>query len=544
MEQFVRCVMKKPLAILVLLVNCAAAQVVSGNIINSASNIGIARVTVHLESTSESNDAYDALTDALGHFAFARVKPGTYQFSYYASAFARTEGSTFPQIHVTAGGGPLTLEGRMTALPTIAGRVVDANRNGVAGALVSINGPSAKMVATTDASGKFEQHLPQSGPHSVSVTPPPDMKQPEPEPGSGQPRVWTPVYYPGVTIPEAASKITVRPGDQILGIELKLLAVSAHVVRGVLLNPDGTPAADVIVALNIDEPARDRDVEEHPIYESKTNSEGGFEFPPVADGDWRISAGVEQGGVKLRAQQWVEMAGHNMDNVRVRLAAPFDMQGRVLIVARDGAVVPKPPSVSLIAHAGRIRRESGAASWMLQPETMARAGFQRLLFDKDGALTADADQDGSLIFRSVYPDSYRIAPMSAPAGYYLDSVRVGETDVAAKEVSLSNGALPITVVYKAGGGVVHGSVEKCASGAVLLIPADAEMRWFGFIHSVRCDAKDHYEITAVRPGDYYAVAFAGRDSAPSLAEGILRQARRITVKLGEAVTADVSPIAE
>ena len=536
--------MRKVCTILIVFVSCATAQVVEGNIVNTASNVGIAGVTVHLEPVSESDDeAYNAVTDAVGRFGFARVQPGAYEFSYYSASYIRTEASPFPQIHVTAGADPLVLEGRMAALPTVSGRVVDGDGSGVANALVSINGP-VRGVATTDVSGNFEQHLPQTGRYSLSVTPPINLKPPQPEPGSDQPRVWTPVYYPGVTSAEAASKIMVYPGDQILGIELKLLAVPAHVVRGMLLNPDGTPAPGVTVALNIDEPPRDKDQQKLPTYQAKTNSEGAFEFQPVADGDWRIAAELEPGGVRLRAVQWIEMAGHEIENVKLRLEAPFSVQGRVVMETREGAVTPGPPSVSLIPHAGRIRRESGAASWLLQPEAMARAGFRRLVFDQDGALSADSDSDGNFTFTNVYADSYRIAPLSAPSGYYLDSVRVGEKDVAAAEMQFLAGALPITVIYKTGGGVVHGTVEKCASGAVLLVPVDDDMRWFAFLHSVRCDAKDHYEIREVRPGDYYILAFAGRDSTPTLDPGLLQRAQRTTVKPAEPVTADLSAIPE
>jgi hypothetical protein len=70
------------------------------------------------------------------------------------------------------------------------------------------------------------------------------------------------------------------------------------------------------------------------------------------------------------------------------------------------------------------------------------------------------------------------------------------------------------------------------------------MRWFGFLYSARCDAKDHFEIGAVRPGEYYIVAFAGHDSDPTMDPGVLRQARLITVKAGETVTADLSAIQE
>ena len=39
------------------------------------------------------------------------------------------------------------------------------------------------------------------------------------------------------------------------------------------------------------------------------------------------------------------------------------------------------------------------------------------------------------------------------------------------------------------------------------------------------------------PGEYYPLAFAGRDSAPTLDAGVLQQARRINVKAAETVTA-------
>jgi len=525
----------------------APAQIVEGSIVNAATNAGIAQVSVHLEPSSEIDSAdepYDTVTDTLGHFTFAKVKPGAYRFTYYSPSYLRTAATPFPHIKVSAGADPLKLEGRMAELPSISGRVVDINGNGIANALVAMNGPAIRMTATTDAAGNFERHLAQPGRYSIFVTPPAGLAPPAPEPGSDQARVWTRVYYPGVASPDAASKIAIYPGDRIPGIQLKLLPVPAHSVRGALLNPDSTPAASVTVALYIDESPADRDQPELPKYQAKTDSEGVFEFPPVADGDWRITAELERGGVKLQALQWIEMAGRDIGNVSLRFDAPFVLQGRVVMEARDGTAAPKPPAVFLVAHAGRIRREFGAASWMLQPETMAATGFQRVLFSQGGAISADPDSAGNFSFKDVYADGYRIAPLAASDGYYLDSVRVGDTDVAASEVQLAAGALPVTIVYKTGGGTVHGTVEKCASGAVLLIPAEADMRWFGFLHSVRCDAKDHYEIGAVRPGEYYAVAFAGSDSDPLLDERILRQAHHITVKPGETVTADIAAIFE
>src|ERR1035437_2646664 len=103
------------------------------------------------------------------------------------------------------------------------------------------------FLGSTDAQGKFElQSMP--GTYGLSVLPPPNLKPPEPE-QEGPVLAWKRSYYPGVALPEGASNIAVLPGGEVSDVELKLLAVPAHAVRGVLLSPDGTPAPKVTIAL-------------------------------------------------------------------------------------------------------------------------------------------------------------------------------------------------------------------------------------------------------------------------------------------------------
>jgi hypothetical protein len=121
-----------------------------------------------------------------------------------------------------------------------------------------------------------------------------------------------------------------------------------------------------------------------------------------------------------------------------------------------------------------------------------------------GAISARPDEGGNFSFRNVYPGSYRIVPMlPPPLPNYLDAVRVGETDVGGAEVELSSEAVPVTVVYKTNGGALRGTVEKCASGPVLLVPQDTARQWLGFLRAARCDSNDRYGIAGVRPGEYY-----------------------------------------
>ena len=151
-------------------------------------------------------------------------------------------------------------------------------------------------------------------------------------------------------------------------------------------------------------------------------------------------------------------------------------------------------------------------------------------------------------------------------------MRLGGVTMPAPEVELSFGPVDISLVYKTGGGTVRGVVEKCASGGVLLVQQDLLMRLPGFVRNAICDSNDRYEITAVRPGEYYALAFSqvwrpkfdtGSFSmpreyfavfmfsdhgstpawAPKFDDGLLNQASRITVRAGEVSSADLHPVA-
>src|SRR5207245_1299640 len=98
---------------------------------------------------------------------------------------------------------------------------------------------------TTDPNGMFMVQV-MPGAYELSVRPPEDLKPPQPEPERPA-LVWTRTWYPGAAQPDGASKIVVLPGGEIANVELKLLAIPTHLVRGVVLYPDGTPASNVKV---------------------------------------------------------------------------------------------------------------------------------------------------------------------------------------------------------------------------------------------------------------------------------------------------------
>jgi Carboxypeptidase regulatory-like domain len=527
--------MAKRLYVLMLLAVCAVAQTVEGSVFNAAT--GTAASGVKVELLKGTTPFYETTSDGGGRFRFDNIKEGDYSVRYQSPDYFLTAGPTDYRPFPVAAGSPVKLEARLMPWSKISGRVVDSRGNAVAKAELELTGtgmlsgnriylrtswgggggmqlgaPPTPMSfrGSSDANGKFEVLL-MPGSYGLSVVPPPELKPPEPEP-DGPVLGWKRSYYPGVALPEAASKIVALPGE-VSEIELKLLALPTHSVRGVLLNPDGTPAPKVQVALAED--FRGRSVE--------SKADGTFEFAAVPEGEWRLWATVQSGGVPLHVTEWIEVTKHDIESVKLRLVPPLTVRGKVTMEPAKDSPLPKMSPMILARHDGRTRKESDLE-----------------LIGESSPLSADTNGN---ILAQAYPGMYRLSSIMQPPPppYYLDALRVGDANLITQEVEFSSADVAITVVYKTDGGVVRGTAENCASGGVELVPQDPSLRR-GFARSGPCDSSNHYEVRTVRPGEYYALAFAGNGPVLAVDEALLNQAVKITVRAGEASSADLKAI--
>jgi hypothetical protein len=339
-----------------------------------------------------------------------------------------------------------------------------------------------------------------------------------PESRDGQRLDWAQTFYPGVTDPQLAVRVMVRTGGEISNLDIKLAAVPVHRIRGVVLDVSGNPAPKATVTLGkgVGSPALIR----------STRGDGTFEFETVAEGEWRISTNADQAGPKLWAAQWVQLKAHDLENLELRPAAPFAIQGKIVMEVPEGAPSPQPPSVILAFTAGAAGLADRPAGAFLDGIPDAKGDFQ---------------------IRNVYPGTYQILAGLPPPQFYLDSIRIGGHDAIESGVEILPGAQPLTVAYKLGGGSVRGTVEKCAGGTVRLLPHDKAMRRQGFVLFAPCDSNDRYAIAAVRPGDYYALAIAGDSPIPWYAtmldeDGLVDNAGTVTVREGESSSADLRAI--
>ena len=301
--------------------------------------------------------------------------------------------------------------------------------------------------------------------------------------------------------------LAVKAGD-VPNLEIRLLAATAHAIHGMVLKPDGSPAPNLPLTLADPGPGRD------PPYQTTSQPDGTFVFPRVAPGDWRLSAIPAGHVVEPRVFDWVEMRNADIEGVKLRLAMPFTVKGRIVFETPPGGQAPAAPEVLL------LKRHKG-----------------QLILSGETILSGGPAPDGHFEIETVDQGMFQILPGPPPPLYYLEAVRLGETTVS-DDVELSPGAPEIILVYRTGGGTIRGSVEKCDSGQVLLFAEDRSVRQ---VPRGACDTNGRFEISAIRPGAYKALAFPEYLLVnEEAAAPFLRTAVQVTVRAGEVTEADLT----
>jgi hypothetical protein len=248
------------------------------------------------------------------------------------------------------------------------------------------------------------------------------------------------------------------------------------------------------------------DPSESETVEARTRTDGSFEFPGLHRGRWILSAVAPPAGAVFRE---VDVVDKDIDELEIRLAEPFTLNVKIL---RD-----PPPA--------------GTQSKTELRVFLVGSGNSDL---RGGSI----DAKGEFPVTRVTEGRYRIVPllgdMTSIYAYYLASIRMGEREVLGETVELTAASPPIAILYKADGGGVRGTVEDCGSARVVLVPQERALQGFGdFIRHAGCDAGGHFEISHMRPGEYYAFAFDQQPPIKELAELVVNHAVRVTVRSGE-----------
>jgi hypothetical protein len=299
-----------------------AAQIVEGHVVNAVTGAGIPGVKVRIFAADDGPaSGISVTTDAQGRFRIDTLREGAYRAICSATSFRSVPepGDMPPPFPVATGAEPVRLEVKMQPLAKLSGRVLDATGKPVPNADLWLVGekrwcmPPAcfPRTAIAKANEKGEYAVTDLAPGSwlLSATAPSSWDPPEPR--DDRRLGWAQTFYPGATDPQAAEAVTLPDGGELWNLDIKLAAAPVHAIRGRILDAQGNPAAKTSVALGKGF---------GPTLTHETGSDGAFKFATVVDDEWRLSAAVNQGSVKLQGAEIVELKDRDLENVELRLA--------------------------------------------------------------------------------------------------------------------------------------------------------------------------------------------------------------------------------
>ena len=513
------------LAAWILTVAGLAAQSIDGRVVNSATGAAIPDATVTI--FRDGGAVLSATTDVHGNFHASDVPEGAYTACFKAEGYRAIPESCITQPFEVTRAAQHPLEIKMRPVAKLSGRVISAAGKPIPKATVGGYSREGSVVFQANEKGEFQTPEDLAAGTWILFAAAPGSFPP-PESPDGQRLGWALTYYPREASVALASPVSVAAGGAVSELEIKLITVPVYRLRGIVLDPRGdpTPAAHIsLSAIGVPSPG------ERPV---TTTLDGSFEFPSVASGEyWLTSTVTRKGAAALISSRRLQMSKEDVENVKVQLAEPFAVQGKIEIEIPEDTAAPKLPAVEM--------------------GTLLISSFE---IHRVNSAVAHPDATGVFTFQNVYPGDYQITPGSAPAPYYLDSITLGGRDALASNVEIDSGALPIGIRYKLHGGSVHGTVENCASGTVWLLPQDAPHRRDGFNRIVSCDPKGRYAIDNVRPGEYYALAIPPEVARPMAApillrlvlgtidQNVINQAARISVRTNESTLADLSAMTQ
>jgi hypothetical protein len=474
--------------------------------VDGASPIG----GVKVELAQNGSALRRGVTDAQGFYRFEAVADGDYSVELTREGYRhlnRTSTARRP-VHVVSGGHPIRVEERMRRTAEISGRVLNHGKPLPAADLqLLLAGNFIGQVQRSDARGEFRFRDVDPGTYILSARA--TRASPPPPEEDGRKMGFVRTWYPSAPDASAAARIVVTPGGDLYGQDIELRAVPVHRVSGRVLAINGEPVSGTAVKADPPEEFATAEFE----LSATSGEDGSFAFEAVPDGNWRITAERKDAGVDLYAARWETVAGRDLERLELRFSPPFVLTGRVIRPTTGSPADKQRVAVLLAPKEGGSRQ-----SW------------------------SGVDESGSFRIENMVPGVYRFQPTMPGAPYYLASIEMNGRDVTGEWVEIASGTLPVTITYRADGGIVRGAVEECGGATIVVAPRERSLQYADFIRQTRCSQNGRFEIAALRPGEYYAFAFdkpVGVLEYSTFVNRSINNAVRVTVRAGEATDASL-----
>ena len=396
------------------------------------------------------------------------------------------------------------------------------------------------VAKVSDDPGEYRLFWMPPGDYYVGVTP-------RPTPGVRTGLQSAKTYFPGVTRLADATRVKIRGGEDITGVDIGVRVAPSFKISGEVQSfvppPAETAAAPVVTVATLMLVTRDVNTPDDSTGQNRvvgnvtlTPVAGKFEVPNVQPGSYDLFARVPDPGStgQFQGVAWgraaVEVRDSDVDNVGITIHRSVDVKG----VVRLSGNARMPANVRVV-----LLPDGGGAKIPMYQLVATRA--------------TTVGQDGSFSIPGVYEGRFRLGALAGlPPELYVADVRRNAQSVfdSGFEVS-SRTPDPIEIVISSGSGTVGGNVtdgplKPRAGATVALVPESRHRENRALFLSTMADDSGRFSIRGVVPGDYKLFAWESVPPNAFLNTGFLaafeERGRPIHVTQGGTVEMDIAPI--
>ena len=473
---------------------------IRGRITSAASGQPLHRVRVTLNGAVQNPPS--AVSDARGEFEITDVPAGSYTLTATRAGYLTIQyGQRRPRelgrtIEVAAGGAIENIEMALPRGGVLAGRITDEAGDAAPGVRVEaleyryVRGHRILVPArltTTNDIGEYRLSGLEPGAFQIRAS---STEVWESDDGKAT-YVFAVTYFPGVTGTDVPQSINLDVGQEIGGLDVRLVPGRAARVSGIVEDANGQPRRDQMVFLSdVTRGIGGRLVSSGqgspPV---RTDGRGAFDFSKLAPGEYLVGAGNDEN----RITTTVVLGDGDAQHVTLTPRRPPVLSGT--IKADDGTPLPFVASrIQLMAIPTDPQR--------VLPRWGESSGFtvrQDWTFRMTGL-------DG--------PHVIRVAGL--PDEWMLKAVRIGDRDVTDAPFAAPRGAADVNgteVILSRTGARVTGEANTADGAAAqevtVIVYAENAALWgpgSRFVRATRPDDRGRFSVPGLPPGRYRVAA--------------------------------------
>ena len=392
----------------------------------------------------------------------------------------------------------------------------------------------------------------------------------------GSPTVaYSPVYYPGTTVPADATLITLGPDEVRSGVDFALQLLPTAQVQGRLIDASGRPQGSVSVSLK---PTRPDGLD---LFASlmngsgRTQQDGTFTIQGVKPGQYTLAAraavrdpaAAPPDAAELRQQAIASVMGGGGSGMTHWASEEIGVNGRdvtdVTLTLRPGSTISgrivydattKTPPADLSKTQVSITTASGSGGSPTDVLSNMTGG--------GGNIGATVAQDGTFKVSGVPPGRYRLMTQQglialpvqnlAIGGWMLKSAMTGGRDMVDSPIDVKSGedVTGVVVTFTDHPAELSGTVYDPAGRVTPNFPIVVFSTDRGYwtpssrrVVTARPASDGKFKVTGLPAGEYYvcAVTAVSRTEVydPAFLDALVPVAFKITIADGEKKTQDL-----